>query len=128
MARKTEISGVGTVSSQTWYPMPPIEWGRAGAAVATIAIGTGSTNDGGGGGTDGTVSNQETTTDGNGTGLKVDLTISGNVCTAIAPATGGGQRDGVGYRIGDKITITAANAGTNNNVVGYVTSLEYEKV
>ena len=38
----------------------------------------------------------------------------------------GDDGDGDGYRIGDAVTISTTNAGTNTAVVGYVTSLEYE--
>ena len=72
-----------------------------------------------------TVDNKATTTDGGGSNLKVDLTIASNVCSAIA-VDAAAAADGDGYRIGDKITVSASDAGTSSAVVGYVTSLEYE--
>ena len=117
---------VGSIdSSETWYPAAPVELGRAGAAVASITLGTATGDNGTGGGTNGTVDNKATTTDGGGTGLKVDLTIGSNVCTAIA-VDADAAADGNGYRIGDKVTIATGDSGTNTAVVGYVTSLEYE--
>ena len=125
MAQQQTITGVRGLTSKTWYPRPPVEWGRAGGAVATIAVGTATGDDGTAGGTNGTVANKATTTDGGGENLKVDLTIASNKCSAIAvdaPAAA----DGDGYRIGDKITVATSDSGTNTAVVGYVTSLEYE--
>ena len=40
MAQEQTITGVRGLTSKTWYPRPPVEWGRAGGAVATIAVGT----------------------------------------------------------------------------------------
>ena len=99
--------------------------GRAGGSVATIAVGTATGENGTGGGSDGTVDNKATTTDGGGSGLKVDLTIASNVCSAIA-VDADAAADGDGYRIGDKITVATGDSGTTTAVVGYVTSLEYE--
>ena len=138
MAQEQTITGVRGLTSKTWYPRPPVEWGRAGGAVATISVGTATGEDGTGGGTDGAVANKDTTTTGpatrgtvsaaptgGGTGLVVDLTIASNKCSAIAVDTAAGS-DGNGYRIGDKITVAKADSGTTTDVVGYVTSLEYE--
>ena len=139
MARSTDLTGVAGLTSSTWYPQPPIEWGRAGGAVATIAVGTATGENGTGSGTNGAVADKATTTTGpatrgtvsaaptgGGTGLKVDLTIAGNVCTVIVPNPGADADDGNGYRIGDKIIVAKADSGTSTDVVGYVTSLEYE--
>ena len=125
MPRAHPITGVAGLTSETFFNQPPVEWGRAGGSVATIAVGTATGDDGTAGGTNGTVDNKATTTDGGGTGLKVDLTISGNVCTAIA-VDAAAAADGNGYRIGDKVTIATGDSGTSTAVVGYVTSLEYE--
>ena len=125
MAKVTTSDGVGGTSSETWYPSPPVEWGRAGAAVATLTVGTATGDNGTGGGSNGTVDNKATTTDGNGENLKVDLTISGNVCTALA-VDADAAADGDGYRIGDKVTIATSDSGTTTAVVGYVATLEYE--
>ena len=125
MPRAHPITGIRSLTSKTYFNQPPVEWGRAGGAVATIAVGTATGDNGTGGGTNGTVDNKATTTDGGGTGLKVDLTIGSNVCTAIA-VDADAAADGNGYRIGDKVTIATGDSGTNTAVVGYVTSLEYE--
>ena len=125
MPRAHPITGVKGLTSKTYFNQPPVEWGRAGGSVATIAVGTATGDNGTSGGTNGTVDNKATTTDGGGSGLKVDLTIASNVCSAIV-IDAAAAADGDGYRIGDKITITAANASTASDVVGYVTSLEYE--
>ena len=125
MPRAHPITGIRSLTSKTYFNQPPVEWGRAGGAVATIAVGTATGDNGTGGGTNGTVDNKATTTDGGGTGLKVDLTIGSNVCTAIA-VDADAAADGNGYRIGDKVTIATSDSGTNTAVVGYVTSLEYE--
>ena len=125
MALVRTITGIRGVTTKRWFPQPPVDWGRAGGAVATITLGSATGDNGTSGGSDGTVDNKATTTDGNGTGLKVDLTISSNVCTAIA-VDADAAADGDGYRIGDKITIATSNSGTTTPVVGYVASLEYE--
>lgn len=126
MAQQQTITGIRALTSKTWYPQPPVEWGRAGGAVATIAVGTATGDNGTGGGTDGAVADKATTTDGGGTGLVVDLTIASNVCSAIAPDQTGAGSDGNGYRIGDKVTVATSDSGTTTPVVGYVTALEYE--
>ena len=125
MAQATSLTGVAGLTSETWYPMPPVEWGRAGGAVATVTVGTATGENGTGGGTNGTVDNKATTTDGGGSNLKVDLTIASNVCSAIV-VDAAAAADGDGYRIGDKITVATGDSGTASAVVGYVTSLEYE--
>ena len=125
MPRAHPITGIRGLTSKTYFNQPPVEWGRAGGSVATIAVGTATGDNGTGGGSDGTVDNKATTTDGGGSGLKVDLTIASNVCTAIA-VDADAAADGDGYRIGDKITVATGDSGTTTAVVGYVTSLEYE--
>ena len=125
MPRAHPITGIRSLTSKTWFNQPPVEWGRAGGSVATIAVGTATGENGTGSGTNGTVDNKATTTDGGGSGLKVDLTIASNVCSAIA-VDAAAAADGDGYRIGDKITVSTGDSGTTTAVVGYVTSLEYE--
>ena len=125
MPRAHPITGIAGLTSKTYYNQPPVEWGRADASVATIAVGTATGDNGTGGGTDGTVDNKATSTDGGGSNLKVDLTIASNVCTAIA-VDAAAAADGDGYRIGDKVTIATGDSGTNTAVVGFITSLEYE--
>ena len=126
MPRAHPITGIRSLTSKTWFNQPPVEWGRAGGSVATIAVGTATGENGTGSGTNGAVADKATTTDGGGTDLKVDLTIAGNVCTVIVPNPGADADDGTGYRIGDKIIVAKADSGTSTDVVGYVTSLEYE--
>ena len=125
MPRAHPITGIAGLTSETYFNPPPVEWGRADGSVATITLGSATGDNGTGGGTNGTVDNKATTTDGGGTGLKVDLTISSNVCTAIS-VDAAAAADGNGYRIGDKVTIATTDSGTSTNVVGYVTALEYE--
>ena len=126
MAKATSLTGVAGLTSETWYPMPPVEWGRAGGAVATVTVGTASGENGTSGGTEGAVADKATTTDGGGSGLVVDLTINASgVCTAIAVDAAAGS-DGDGYRIGDAVTIATGDSGTSTAVVGYVATLEYE--
>ena len=125
MPRAHPITGIAGLTSETYFNQPPVEWGRAGGSVATIAVGTATGDNGTGGGSNGTVDNKATTTDGGGSNLKVDLTIAGNVCTAIA-VDADAAADGDGYRIGDKVTVATGDSGTTTAVVGYVTSLEYE--
>ena len=125
MPRAHPITGIAGLTSKTYFNQPPVEWGRADASVATIAVGTATGDNGTGSGTNGTVDNKATTTDGGGSNLKVDLTIGSNVCSAIA-VDAAAAADGDGYRIGDKVTIATGDSGTSTAVVGYVTSLEYE--
>jgi len=125
MAKASRLTGVADLTSDTWYPQPPIEWGRAGGAVATVTVGTATGENGTGGGTNGAVADKATTTDGGGSGLVVDLTIASNVCSAIAVDAAAGS-DGDGYRIGDAVTIATGLSGTTTAVVGYVATLEYE--
>ena len=124
MPRAHPITGIRGLTSKTWFNQPPVEWGRADGAVATIALGS-ATGDNGTSGAGSAVDAAATATDGNGSGLKVDLAVGSDVVTGIT-VDAGADNDGDGYRIGDKITITAANASTASDVVGYVTSLEYE--
>ena len=125
MAKAISTTSFGGITSDTWYSAPPVEWGRAGGAVATIAVGTATGENGTGGGTNGAVADKATTTDGGGSGLVVDLTIASNVCSAIAVDAAAGS-DGDGYRIGDAVTIATGDSGTTTAVVGYVATLEYE--
>ena len=124
MPRAHPITGIRGLTSKTWFNQPPVEWGRADGAVATIALGS-ATGDNGTSGAGSAVDAAATATDGGGSGLKVDLTVGSDVVTGIT-VDAGADNDGDGYRIGDKITITAANASTASDVIGYVTSLEYE--
>ena len=111
MAQATSLTGVAGRTSETWYPMPPVEWGRAGGAVATVTVGTATGENGTGGGTNGAVADKATTTDGGGSAIAVDAAAGS---------------DGDGYRIGDAVTIATGDSGTTTAVVGYVATLEYE--
>jgi hypothetical protein len=115
MAVRQIIDGVGVTNSETWYPFPGIELGRAGGKVATVIL----TGNGGSGAT--TMTNTATTTSKNGTGLTVNLTAATGVVTAITL----GDNAGTGYRIGDQITVSAVVAGTASAVTGTVASLSY---
>ena len=124
----TEIpnsAGIRGLTTKTWYPQPPIEWKRAGAAVAEITLGSATGNNGTSGAGSAVDAAATTTNNINASGLKVDLAVASDVVTAITPDPADAN-DGAGYRVGDKITVTAANASTNTDVVGYVTKLEYE--
>ena len=137
MPRAHPITGIRGLTSKTWFNQPPVEWGRADGAVATIALGS-ATGDNGTSGAGSAVDAAATTSTGpatrsttptaptgGGTGLKVDLAVANDVVTSIT-VDAASANDGDGYRIGDKIVVTAANASTATDVVGYVTSLEYE--
>jgi len=124
MPRAHPITGIRGLTSKTYFNQPPVEWGRADGAVATIALGT-DTGNNGTSGAGSAIDAADTATDGGGSALKVDLAVGGDVVTAIT-VDAASANDGDGYRIGDKITITAANASTATDVVGYVASLEYE--
>ena len=124
MPRAHPITGIRGLTSKTYFNQPPVEWGRADGAVATIALGS-ATGDNGTSGAGSAVDAAATSTDGGGSNLKVDLAVGSDVVTGIT-VDAAAANDGDGYRIGDKITITAANASTATDVVGYVTSLEYE--
>ena len=124
MPRAHPITGIRGLTSKTWFNQPPVEWGRADGAVATIALGS-ATGDNGTSGAGSAVDAAATATDGGGSGLKVDLAVGSDVVTGIT-VDAGADNDGDGYRIGDKITVSASDAGTSTPVVGYVTSLEYE--
>ena len=124
MPRAHPITGIRSLTSKTWFNQPPVEWGRAGGSVATIAVGT-ATGDNGTSGAGSAVDAAATATDGGGSGLKVDLAVGSDVVTGIT-VDAGADNDGDGYRIGDKITVATGDSGTTTAVVGYVTSLEYE--
>lgn len=113
MAQETTVSYTargGTISSDTWFPLPPVEFGKAQDAVVVtlsgVPAGTGYTG----------ATGVATTTDGYGTGLTVDTTDSGGIVTAVAVNAGG-----TGYRIGDAITISGGNA----DAVVYVATVSY---
>ena len=124
MPRAHPITGIRGLTSKTYFNQPPVEWGRADGAVATIALGS-ATGDNGTSGAGSSVDAAATATDGNGSGLKVDLAVGSDVVTGIT-VDAGADNDGDGYRIGDKITVATGDSGTTTAVVGYVTSLEYE--
>ncbi len=111
MARVITI-GIAGLKSETSYPMPPIEWGRAGGTVTTLAIVGNGTS---------TATSQAgplATTGGRGTGLTVSTTAAGGVVTAIGVTVGGD-----GYRLGDLVTVTGANGSTATTA--RVTGLSY---
>lgn len=106
-------TGIAGLKSETYYPMPPVEWGRSGGTVTTIAVV--------GNGTSGATSQAgplATTTDGNGADLTVSTTAAAGVVTTITVEVGGD-----GYRLGDLITVTGADGSTPTT--GRVTGLSY---
>jgi hypothetical protein len=111
MAR-TITTGVAGLKSETYYPCPPIEWGRAGGAVSAITVVGNGTADAT------SQTGRATTSDGRGTGLVVSTTAAAGVVTAITPTTGGDN-----YRLGDLITVTGGNGTTA--ITGRVTGLNY---
>ena len=105
-------TGIAGLKSETSYPMPPIEWGRAGGTVTTLAVVGNGTS---------TATSQAgplATTGGVGTGLTVSTTAAGGVVTAIGVTVGGD-----GYRLGDLVTVTGANGSTATTA--RVTGLSY---
>ena len=54
MPRAHPITGIAGLTSKTYFNQPPVEWGRADASVATIAVGTATGDNGTGSGTNGT--------------------------------------------------------------------------
>ena len=38
MAKAMSTTSFGGITSDTWYSAPPVEWGRAGAAVASVTV------------------------------------------------------------------------------------------
>ena len=92
-----EFAGVGTVISST-----------------LVANGTGAGPEG-----DHTVKNVATTTSGSGTGMTVDVTMSGGVATAVTVNT-----EGKDYANSDTVTIAkAALGGTTADVVATITTV-----
>ena len=96
MPRAHPITGIRGLTSKTWFNQPPVEWGRADGAVATIALGS-ATGDNGTSGAGSAVDAAATATDGGGSGLKVDLAVGSDVVTGIT-VDAGADNDGDGYR------------------------------
>jgi len=85
----------------------------------TVQIGTFTiTNNGASGGTNGTKTSLVTSTNGSGSGLKVDLTIAGNVVTAIKV-----NEYGVNYIKDDTITIAQGLSGTAQDIQATIDSV-----
>ena len=100
------VTGVGSRVSLTYYPMPPVEWGRSGGTVTAIEeVSAGTTYS--------TDTEVATTSDSNGTGLTVDTTASSGPVTAIAVNAGGD-----GYRLGELITVSGGTADATYKVTG----------
>ena len=94
---REEYTGVGTVISST-----------------LVANGTGAGPEG-----DHTVENVATTTSGSGTGMTVDVTMSGGVATAVTVNT-----EGTGYANSDTVTINKTLIGnTTANVTATITTV-----
>jgi hypothetical protein len=99
MARQT-VDGVGVTTSQTYYPLPPIELGRAGGTVASVTRLTGGT-----GQTAGTKATNDDNI--NGSGCTLTTTVTTGVVTSQSIANGGD-----GYRIGDVLTVSGTTDAT----------------
>ena len=116
MAVKAQsLTGVAGLTSDTFYPMPPIEWGRAGRPVATItqvAAGSGYSND--------AVTGGATTSSSSGTGLTLTGQPSGGAWPASPTVAAGGD----GYRIGDLITVTGGGGDATYNVTTVTTTYD----
>jgi hypothetical protein len=109
MARQT-VDGVGVTTSETYYPLPPIEFGRAGGTVASVTRVSGGT-----GYSAGTLS---TTDDNpNGSGCTLTVTVTSGVINSTVTVADGGD----GYRVGDLLTVT----GGGGNATFRVATLSY---
>ena len=99
MARQT-VDGVGVTTSQTFYPFPPIEFGRAGGTVASVTRLTAGTGQ--------TAGTKATTTDSNsGSGCTLTTTVTSGAVTGQSVADGGD-----GYRVGDVLTVAGTTGAT----------------
>lgn len=93
-------TGVGGTTSLTYFPPRPVEAGRVRSVASLVVVSNGTS-----GAT--TQTNRTTTNDGRGdNALTVDLTAAGGVVTAAAV----GNNAGLGYRVGDLVTVTDSSA------------------
>lgn len=101
-------TAIGGLTSETFYPLPPVEAGRAGGtvtAVTRLTAGTGQT-----------AGTKATTVDtGAGSGCTLTTTVTSGAVSGETVADGGD-----GYRLGDVLTV----AGTTNATFR-VTGLSY---
>jgi hypothetical protein len=105
MARQL-IDGVGVTTSETYYPLPPIEYGRAGGTIASVVRVSGGT-----GYTAGTLA---TTDDNpNGTGCTLTVTVTSGAINSTVTIANGGD----GYRVGDLLTVTGGGGNATFRVV-----------
>ena len=109
MARQN-VDGVGVTTSETYYPLPPVEFGRAGGTVASATRVSGGT-----GYTAGTLATTDDNPNGSGCTLAVTVT-SGVINSTVTIANGGD-----GYRVGDLLTVT----GGGGNATFRVATLSY---
>jgi hypothetical protein len=109
MARQT-TDGVGVTTSETYYPNPPIEYGRSGGTIASVVRVSGGT-----GYSAGTLATTDDNVNGSGCTLTVTVT-SGVVNSSVTVAAGGD-----GYRVGDLLTVT----GGGGNATFRVATLSY---
>jgi hypothetical protein len=99
MARQT-VDGVGVTTSQTYYPLPPIEAGRAGGTIASVTRLTAGTGQ--------TAGTKATTCDNaNGSGCTLTTTVTGGAVTGQSIAAGGD-----GYRVGDVLSVAGTTSAT----------------
>jgi len=108
MAEKTSVNGVGLTTSETWYPFPPIELGRAGGEVRAVTLLTGGTGYGA------TFTAAATTTTEAGTGLTLTGTSTAGIVDAVVSIAAGGD----GYRLGDTITLSGGGGDATFKVIG----------
>jgi hypothetical protein len=109
MARQI-TDGVGVTTSETYYPLPPVEFGRAGGTVASVTRVSGGT-----GYSAGTLATTDDNV--NGSGCTLTVTVTGGVINAAATVANGGD----GYRVGDLLTVT----GGGGNATFRVATLSY---
>ncbi len=116
------IAGNATAANANIHVWNTVVDGGAYKKAAVTLQGTEFTvkTDGTGSGTNGTYTNKAiASTTGSGSSMTVNVTIAGNVCTAITVHT-----EGTGYKVGDEITIAKANCGnTTADVVGTITAV-----
>jgi hypothetical protein len=109
MARQI-VDGVGVTTSETYYPLPPVEFGRAGGTVASVTRVSGGT-----GYSAGTLATTDDNV--NGSGCTLTVTVTGGVINASVTIANGGD----GYRVGDLLTVT----GGGSNATFRVATLSY---
>lgn len=100
MGVQVQSSVIGGLKSETFYPLPPIEFGRAGGtvtAVTRLTAGTGQT-----------AGTKATTVDtGAGSGCTLTTTVTSGAVDGQTVAAGGD-----GYRPGDVLSVAGTTSAT----------------